>query len=61
MDAGHVTGSQLYARGPDPFKWAQQFRRAAMHGAWEGDDVACFPATNKASDARGKGRHACAV
>ena len=47
-EAGHVTGGRLYARGVDPFKWAKAFRRAAMHGAWEADDSACFATARQA-------------
>ena len=38
----------MYARGVDPFKWAKAFRRAAMHGAWEADDSACFATARQA-------------
>jgi hypothetical protein len=48
LEAGHVVGSRLYARGADPFKWAKVFRHAAMHGAWEADDTACFPTARQA-------------
>ena len=47
-EAGHVTGGRLYARGVDPFEWAKAFRRAAMHGAWEADDSACFATARQA-------------
>ena len=48
VDAGHVTGSRLYATGPDPFKWAAVFRDTALHGSVVGDDGAAFPTARNA-------------
>ena len=43
IESGHVTGSRLYARGPDPFKWAHEYRDAALVGTWNCDDSSAFP------------------
>lgn len=48
LDAGHVTGCRLSAVGPDPFKWATEFRVAALHGSWNADDTACYPTARQA-------------
>ena len=44
VEAGHVTGSRVYAIGVDPFKgWDKGLRGAAMHNAgWECDDEAAY-------------------
>ena len=43
-EAGHVTGSRVYAIGVDPFKgWSKGLRGAAMHDmGWECDDEAAY-------------------
>ena len=48
VEAGHVTGCRLSARGPDPFKWDTRLREAALHGAWNADDTACYPTARQA-------------
>ena len=42
-EAGHVTASREYARGPDPFKWPEEMRNAALHDrAYGFDDSAAY-------------------
>ena len=43
-EAGHISGSRVYARGQDPFKWPREMRAAAFHqmGA-EYDDAGAYP------------------
>ena len=48
IEAGHVTGSRVSARGPDPFKWETGLRTAALHGAWSFDDTACYSTARQA-------------
>ena len=48
VEAGHVTGCRISARGPDPFKWETKLRTAALHGAWNADDTACYPTARQA-------------
>ena len=48
VEAGHVTGGRISARGPDPFKWETTLRTAALHGAWNADDTACYPTARQA-------------
>ena len=44
LEAGHVTGSRVYAAGMDPFKWPRAMRAAAFDGMGvEYDDNAAFP------------------
>ena len=50
VEAGHCTGSRVYAVGVDPFKgWTKGLRGAAMHDVgWECDDDAAFVAARGA-------------
>ena len=50
VEAGHVTGSRVYAIGVDPFKgWDKGLRGAAMHDmGWECDDEAAYVAARVA-------------
>ena len=45
VEAGHCTGSRVYAIGVDPFKgWPKHMRGAAFHDmGWECDDDAAHP------------------
>ena len=53
VEAGHVTGCRISARGPDPFKWETKLRTAALHGAWNADDTACYPTARQAMTGMG--------
>ena len=44
FDAGHISGSRVYAGGQDPFTWPREMRAAAFHGMGaEYDDSAAYP------------------
>ena len=58
-EAGHVTASREYARGPDPFKWPEEMRNAALHDRACGfDDTAAYARIRAAMvpDGRSVGR-----
>ena len=57
VEAGHCTGSRVYAIGVDPFKgWPKHMRGAAFHDmGWECDDNAAFPRAKLAMVPEGRG------
>ena len=54
FEAGHVSHSREYARGPDPFKWPRALRKVALGTVKEADDAAAFPRARLAMDTDGR-------